>query len=56
LHHLSTNQRVILAAWASIGQESSMPAPSNTASTGSGPRLSLFANEVFDFGAHRDAA
>ena len=56
LHHLSTNQRAILAAWASIGQESSMPAPSNTTSVGSGPKLSLFANEIFDFGAHRDAA
>jgi hypothetical protein len=56
LHHLSTNQRAILAAWASIGQETSLPAPSNTASAGSGPQLSLFANEIFDFGAHRDAA
>jgi hypothetical protein len=56
LHHLSTNQRAILAAWASIGQETSLPAPSNTASAGSGPKLSLFANEIFDFGAHRDAA
>ena len=56
LHHLSTNQRIILAAWASIGQESSMPAPSNTASTGSGPKLSLFANEIFNFGTHRDAS
>ena len=24
LHHLSTNQRAILAAWASIGQETSI--------------------------------
>ena len=56
LHHLSTNQRAILAAWASIGQESSTPAPSNMTSVGSGPKLSLFANEIFDFGAHGDAA
>ena len=56
LHHLSTNQRAILAAWASIGEETSLPAPSNTASAGSGPKLSLFANEIFDFGAHKDAA
>ena len=56
LHHLSTNQRAILAAWASIGQETSLPAPSNTASAGSGPKLSLFANEIFDFCAHKDAA
>ena len=56
LHHLSTNQRVILAAWASIGQETSMPAPSNMLSVESGPKLSLFANEIFDFGEHEDAA
>ena len=56
LHHLSTNQRAILAAWASISEESSLPAPSNTASYGAGPKLSLFANEIFDFGADRDAA
>ena len=56
LHHLSTNQRVILAAWASIGQETSMSLPSNLTSVGSGPRLSLFANQLFDFGVHGDAA
>ena len=56
LHHLSTNQRAILAAWASIGEEISLPAPSNTTSAGSGPKPNLFANEIFDLNAHREAA
>ena len=56
LHHLSTNQRAILAAWASLGQEKSMPAHSNMTSLESGPKPSLFANEIFDFSAHEDAA
>ena len=56
LHHLSTNQRVILAAWASIGQETSMSLHSNFMSVHSGPKPNLFANEIFDFGTHRNAA
>ena len=56
LHHLSTNQRVILAAWASIGQETSMLLHSNLMSVHSGPKPNLFANEIFDFGTHRNAA
>ncbi len=56
LHHLSTNQRAILAAWASIGQETNMSLPSNLTSIGSGPKPSLFANEIFDFNTHGDAA
>ena len=56
LHHLSTNQRVILAAWASIGQETSVSLPSNLTSVGYGPQLRLFANQLFDFGAHGDTA
>ena len=56
LDHLSTNQRAMLAAWASIGQETSMSLPSNLTSVGSGPKPIFFANEIFDFSSHRDAA
>jgi len=56
LHHLSTNQRAILAAWASIGQETSMSLSSNLTSVGAGPKPSLFANEIFDFRSHGDDA
>ena len=56
LHHLSTNQRAILAAWASIGQETGISLPSNLGSVGLGPKPSLFANEIFDFSAYRDTA
>jgi len=56
LHHLSTNQRVILAAWASIGQETSMSLHSNFMSVHSGPKPNLFVNEIFELNAHRDAA
>jgi len=55
LHHLSTDQRAILAAWASIGQETSMSLSSNLTSVGAGPKPSLFANEIFDFRSHGDA-
>lgn len=56
LHHLSTNQRAILAAWASLGQETGISLSSNLTSVVSGPKLSLFANEIFDFSAYGDAA
>ncbi len=56
LDHLSTNQRAILAAWASLGQETGISLSSNLTSVVSGPKLSLFANEIFDFSAYGDAA
>ena len=56
LDHLSTNQRAMLAAWASIGQETSMSLPSNLTSVGSGPKPIFFANEIFDCRSHGDAA
>lgn len=56
LHHLSTNQRAILAAWASIGQETTISLPLSLTSVVSGPKLSLFANEIFDASSQEDAA
>ncbi|MBT7729788.1 MAG: hypothetical protein HN703_12975 [Planctomycetaceae bacterium] len=52
LHHLSTKQRSILAAWASIGQETQSFTSSSMTSAGHGPRPGFFANEIFHIDVH----
>ena len=52
LKHLSTTQRLILAAWASIGQETQSFTQSSMTSVGHGPRPGFFANEIFNVDVH----
>jgi len=52
LKHLSTTQRLILAAWASIGQETQSFTQSSMTSAGHGPRPGFFANEIFNVDVH----
>ena len=52
LKHLSTTQRLILAAWASIGQETQSFTQSSMTSAGHGPRPGFFANEIFHIDVH----